>query len=104
MPTYEYACQSCGHRFETFQSIKADPLSDCPSCEAAALRRVIGSGAGIIFKGSGFYQTDYRKETGKGEASDGASSENDKNENKAKPESTSSAKGESSSVTSASKD
>ncbi len=68
MPTYEYSCSSCGHRFETFQSMSAEPLVDCPECGEAELRRVIGVGAGIIFKGSGFYQTDYRKSS---ESSDG---------------------------------
>ncbi len=60
MPTYEYICDDCGHEMETFQSMKADPLKDCPECAKPALRRKIGRGAGIIFKGSGFYQTDYK--------------------------------------------
>lgn len=59
MPTYEYECSQCSHRFEQFQSIKAEPIKICPVCKGA-IRRLIGSGAGIIFKGSGFYQTDYR--------------------------------------------
>ncbi|HTL46896.1 MAG TPA: FmdB family zinc ribbon protein [Verrucomicrobiae bacterium] len=59
MPTYEYLCESCGHRFEQFQSIKAEPLKKCPACKKK-VKRLIGGGAGIIFKGSGFYQTDYR--------------------------------------------
>ena len=61
MPTYEYKCSQCGHRFEAFQSITADPLSDCPRCHGS-VRRVISSGGGVIFKGSGFYTTDYRSE------------------------------------------
>ena len=61
MPTYEYECDKCGHKFETFQSIKANPLKKCPKCKGN-LRRLIGVGAGIIFKGSGFYATDYRGE------------------------------------------
>lgn len=61
MPTYEYECKSCGHRFEIFQSITASPLRKCPECSTLALRRVIGPGAGIIFKGSGFYETDYKR-------------------------------------------
>jgi putative FmdB family regulatory protein len=61
MPTYEYACRKCDHQFEVFQSIKDDPLSQCPSCGDEALRRLIGTGAGIIFKGSGFYETDYKR-------------------------------------------
>jgi putative FmdB family regulatory protein len=62
MPTYEYACRACKHRFEEFQSIKASPLKKCPECGKAALERLIGTGAALIFKGSGFYQTDYRSE------------------------------------------
>jgi putative FmdB family regulatory protein len=61
MPTYEYGCSDCGHRFETFQSIKDEPLSVCPSC-GGGIHRIIGTGGGIIFKGSGFYITDYRSE------------------------------------------
>ncbi len=60
MPTYDYACEKCGHQFETFQSMKDEPLRACPKCKAKALKRLIGAGAGVIFKGSGFYQTDYR--------------------------------------------
>lgn len=60
MPTYEYECKSCGYHFEKFQSMVDKPLSRCPKCKKA-LRRIIGNGAGIIFKGSGFYATDYRK-------------------------------------------
>ncbi len=63
MPTYEYACDSCGHEFEEFQSITAKPLRKCPECKKSALRRLIGTGAGILFKGSGFYQTDYRSDS-----------------------------------------
>jgi putative FmdB family regulatory protein len=60
MPTYDYACSACGHRFEEFQSMSADPLKKCPACKKQKLERLIGPGAGVIFKGSGFYQTDYR--------------------------------------------
>src|SRR5437588_9579022 len=63
MPTYDYICDACGHEFEAFESIKADPQTDCPQCRAAKLRRKIGPGAAILFKGSGFYQTDYRSES-----------------------------------------
>ena len=59
MPTYEYQCESCGYQFEEFQSITAEPIKTCPQCQGN-VRRLISSGAGIIFKGSGFYQTDYR--------------------------------------------
>jgi len=63
MPTYDYICDACGHEFEAFESIKADPQTDCPQCHEARLRRKIGPGAAILFKGSGFYQTDYRSES-----------------------------------------
>ena len=62
MPTYEYICDSCKHEFERFQSIKAKPIRKCPKCGKLRVQRLIGAGAGIIFKGSGFYQTDYRSE------------------------------------------
>ena len=63
MPTYDYICDACGHEFEAFESMKADPQTVCPQCREAKLRRKIGGGAAIIFKGSGFYQTDYRSES-----------------------------------------
>ena len=63
MPTYEYRCGDCGHEFEEFQSIKAGSLRKCPECGKNSLKRLLGTGAGIIFKGSGFYQTDYRSES-----------------------------------------
>jgi len=63
MPTYEYVCKNCGHQFEKFQSITANSLRKCPKCSKMKLQRLIGSGAGIIFKGSGFYQTDYRTDS-----------------------------------------
>ena len=60
MPTYEYKCQNCGHTFEKFQGIKDEPLEKCPKCKGK-VQRLIGSGAGIILKGSGFYANDYAK-------------------------------------------
>lgn len=69
MPTYEYECSACGHHFEEFQSMSAEPLSKCPEC-GGKVRRLIGAGAGILFKGSGFYQTDYRSSEYKKAASD----------------------------------
>ena len=60
MPTYEYLCSACGHRFDEFQSMSAKELRKCPECKKNALERLLGAGAGVIFKGSGFYQTDYR--------------------------------------------
>jgi putative FmdB family regulatory protein len=62
MPTYEYECGACGHRFEEFQSIKAKPLATCPICKKRKVRRLVSGGAGFIFKGSGFYITDYRSD------------------------------------------
>ena len=62
MPTYEYRCESCGHEFEEFQSITAKPIKICPKCGKSAVKRLISAGAGVIFRGSGFYQTDYRSE------------------------------------------
>jgi len=63
MPTYDYICENCGHQFEHFQSITAKPLRQCPKCRKRQLKRLIGIGSGVIFKGSGFYQTDYRSES-----------------------------------------
>jgi putative FmdB family regulatory protein len=63
MPTYEYQCDACNHNFDEFQSMKDDPLTKCPKCGKKKLRRVYGAGAAVIFKGSGFYQTDYRSES-----------------------------------------
>lgn len=62
MPTYEYECQKCGEVLEKFQSMTDKPLTRCPSCRGA-LKRLISAGAGILFRGSGFYQTDYRSES-----------------------------------------
>jgi putative FmdB family regulatory protein len=63
MPTYDYVCDACDHRFELFQSIKAPTKRKCPNCGRLKLRRLIGPGAAIVFKGSGFYKTDYRSES-----------------------------------------
>lgn len=82
MPTYDYRCGACGHEFEEFQSITADPLRKCPACGRSSLERVIGPGAGFLFRGDGFYTTDYRSKSyqdgksaekggGSGEASSG---------------------------------
>ncbi|MEM6750203.1 MAG: zinc ribbon domain-containing protein [Planctomycetota bacterium] len=60
MPTYDYVCQACGHEFEQFQMMSAKPLRKCPACGKLKLKRLIGAGAGVIFKGGGFYETDYR--------------------------------------------
>ena len=90
MPTYEYLCNNCGHAFEKFQSITAAPVRKCPECGKMKVRRLIGCGAGIIFKGSGFYETDYRsegyKKAAKSEKETAAPSKGDgsKSEGKAK--------------------
>jgi len=62
MPTYEYECRKCGHLFEKFQSMTDERLKTCPECKGR-VKRLIGTGAGIIFKGSGFYETDYRSDS-----------------------------------------
>jgi putative FmdB family regulatory protein len=68
MPTYEYQCDACGDKFEKFQSITAGPIKKCPKCGKRKVRRLISTGAGLIFKGSGFYITDYRSESYKEKA------------------------------------
>lgn len=60
MPTYDYQCPDCGHEFEAFHSISAKPIKKCPKCGKRKVKRLIGSGGGVIFKGTGFYQTDYK--------------------------------------------
>ncbi len=72
MPTYDYACKACDHRFEHFQSISDGTLRRCPTCGRRMLERLIGPGAGFIFKGSGFYATDYRSADYKKRAKDDA--------------------------------
>lgn len=62
MPTYDYLCDACGHKFEHFQSISDKLLKKCPKCKKSKLRRLFGTGAAVVFKGSGFYQTDYRSD------------------------------------------
>jgi putative FmdB family regulatory protein len=68
MPTYDYLCEACGHEFEEFQMMSARPLKKCPECGRKQLKRLIGTGAAVIFKGSGFYETDYRSESYKKDA------------------------------------
>lgn len=69
MPTYGYRCDACGHEFDKYQSITASAIRKCPACGKLKLRRLIGTGGGIIFRGSGFYQTDYRSDSYKRAAS-----------------------------------
>ena len=96
MPTYEYKCDACGHAFERFQSITADAIKRCPECGKAKVRRLISTGAGLIFKGSGFYITDYRDKsyTEKAKADTGGGSSESKTDSKSetKSESTSAEK------------
>ena len=68
MPTYEYRCSACGHAFEKFHSIAAAPIKVCPQCGRKKVRRLVSTGAGLIFKGSGFYTTDYRSDSYKSAA------------------------------------
>lgn len=90
MPTYEYACPKCGHEFEQFQSMRDEPLKKCPKCKKTGLKRLVGGGAGLIFKGTGFYITDYKnKGAGRpeGAGKEGGGSEGGKGDaaGKAKP-------------------
>ncbi len=62
MPTYEYECSACGHQFEKFQTMNDQPIRKCPACGKKKVQRMISGGAGVLFKGSGFYQTDYRSQ------------------------------------------
>jgi putative FmdB family regulatory protein len=68
MPTYDYQCQHCGHEFELFQQMSAPVKKKCPVCETLKLKRLIGSGSAVVFKGSGFYETDYRSDSYKKDA------------------------------------
>jgi len=86
MPTYEYICDNCKYQFERFQSIKAKPIRKCPECGKLSVQRLIGAGAGIIFKGSGFYQTDYRSEGYKKASESEKKSRADKDTTKKKTE------------------
>lgn len=95
MPTYDYECDACSHKFELYQSISAEPEKVCPSCKKKKLRRLIGTGGAVMFKGSGFYQTDYRSESyKKSAASDSKSSSGSESKSETKSESKSEAKSE----------
>ena len=81
MPTYEYECSKCDHEFEAFQSMTAGALKKCPACGKLSLKRLIGTGGAVIFKGSGFYTTDYRSESyQKAAKADSESSKSEKSE------------------------
>ena len=90
MPTYDYVCDACGHKFEHFQGINSEVLTKCPECRKKKLRRLFGTGAAIVFKGSGFYTTDYRSDSykeraaadKKGEAAAASSSSDSKSDSK----------------------
>ncbi len=88
MPTYDYRCDACEHAFEQFQSMSASPMRKCPECGKLKLKRLIGTGAGVIFKGSGFYETDYRSDSYK------KAEEKDKPKTESKSESKSEKKAE----------
>ena len=94
MPTYDYKCFACEHQFELFQSITADPIKKCPKCGKLKVKRLLGTGAGLIFKGSGFYITDYRDksytdkakaESGGGESKGGESKSGETKPAESKP-------------------
>jgi putative FmdB family regulatory protein len=88
MPTYDYECDACGHTFELFQSINDPIKKKCPECSKLKLRRLFGTGAAVVFKGSGFYQTDYRSDSYKRgaekdkKASESSSSDSKKSDTK----------------------
>lgn len=99
MPTYDYVCDACNHEFELFQSITEKTKRKCPECGRLKLRRLFGTGAAIVFKGSGFYQTDYRSESYRKGAeaerkakSDGKNDGKSNGESKAKSDSKSASK------------
>jgi len=97
MPTYDYECDNCGHSFELFQSISEPVQKKCPECGKLKLRRLFGTGAAVVFKGSGFYQTDYRSDSYKKAA------EKDKPSSESKSDSKSASKSDSKATSSESK-
>ncbi len=82
MPTYDYVCRNCEHQWEVFHSMKQKPIRKCPECGKLKAERMIGSGGGIIFRGSGFYETDYRSDSYKKAASADKPSSESKSESK----------------------
>ena len=90
MPTYDYVCEACSHEWELFQSMKDSPSKSCPKCKKRKARRRIGAGAGLIFKGTGFYETDYRSDNykaGEKKAKDAAKKAKEKKSDSKKSES-----------------
>ena len=88
MPTYDYLCQACGHAFELFQQMTAPVKKKCPECSKLKLQRLIGTGSGVIFKGGGFYETDYRSDSYKKGAEDAKKSKEKKTDDKKDAKST----------------
>ena len=88
MPTYEYICRACGHEFELFQQMTAPVKKKCPECSKLKLQRLIGTGSGVIFKGGGFYETDYRSDSYKKGAEDAKKSSEKKTDDKKASKST----------------
>ncbi len=87
MPTYDYVCTKCGHKFEVFQSMKDNPLTQCPKCKKGRVKRLIGTGAGLLFKGTGFYETDYKRKSSPKETTAGEKPASVKNDSgPAKPD------------------
>src|SRR5688572_33474613 len=84
MPTYEYACPKCGNTFELVQSMRDEPLKKCPKCKKTGVKRLVGGGAGLIFKGSGFYITDYKNKGG-GKKEGGGESKSESKPAESKP-------------------
>jgi putative FmdB family regulatory protein len=103
MPTYEYVCDACEHGFDEFQSYSEEPLTKCPKCKKKKLRRLFGTGASIIFKGSGFYETDYRSESYKSAEKAEADAAKPKEESKSESKSESKAETKSESKPAAAK-
>ena len=104
MPTYDYQCGACGHEWELFQSMNDSPVKSCPKCKKRKAKRLLGLGAGLIFKGTGFYETDYKK-TGGGDKkensgdSDSSKSSDSSDSSKSSDKSSSSSSDSSSSST-----
>lgn len=73
MPTYEYVCPKCSNEFELFQSMRDEPLKKCPKCKKTGVKRLVGGGAGLIFKGTGFYITDYKNKSSSDKSEGGKS-------------------------------